>query len=105
MRYTLLDLKISYYYFANLIRDNVMTWFINLLWPELVYWIVDNTVKHCADTIPAMSLLAEMRKRGIIEYYSLIRIMSHSTTGQYSDTVVPSLSIGDAMKRFKKDII
>lgn len=36
-------------------------------------------------------------------YFCFMHVMTHSTTGKYSDTVVPELSGVDAAKRYAKD--
>ena len=37
-------------------------------------------------------------------YFCFMRVMAHSTTGQYSATVVAELSGMDAIKRYGRDI-
>lgn len=105
MKNWLIDLKISYYLFIKEITDIFMTKTVSLFPSKLIYWIVDNTTSLCYHTIPAMSLLEEIRKRGIFEYYCFIHIICYSTTGRYSSTEVTKLSVGEAMLRFKKDKI
>ena len=38
-----------------------------------------------------------------VVYFSFMRVMVHSTTGKYGDTIVPELSGMDAIKRFGDD--
>ena len=35
-------------------------------------------------------------------YWSAIRVSAHATTGQYSDQVVPELTVCDALKRWER---
>lgn len=97
----LVNMRIEFVILLNSVRDTIITHIVILLWPEIVYWIVNNTTKFLAPTIPAISMMQEIRNRGILDYYCYIRILSYSTTGEYSSTDVSKLSIFDAMKRFK----
>ena len=38
-----------------------------------------------------------------VKYFCFMHIMSHATTGKYSNTVVPDLSGMDAIKRYSDD--
>lgn len=38
-----------------------------------------------------------------IKYFCFIDVMSHSTTGKYSSTVVPELTGMEALKRYSED--
>ncbi len=97
----LVDIKIEFLILCYNIRDWLMIELTYALWPRVVYKIVDNTTQFLAPTIPAMSMMQEMRNRGLIDYYCYLRILGHATTGKYWATEVSKLSIEEAMKRFK----
>ena len=53
---------------------------------NLWYWIVDKLPKK-------------------LLYFCFMHIMAYSTTGKYSNTIVPDLTAMDAVDRFRKDKI
>ncbi len=97
----LIDIKIEFLILCYDIRDWIMYKIVYALWPEIVLTIVDNTTKFLAPTIPAMSMMQEMRNRGILDYYCYIRIVTHATTGKYSSTEVSRVTIDEVIERFK----
>jgi len=59
-------------------------------------------IKESVTTIKLWYWLVERLPKRLI-YFCFMRVMAHSTTGKYGNTIVPELSGMDAIKRYGDD--
>lgn len=84
---------------------DIFEWFVFKILPKrLIYLISYQTLSLIAPSVPIISIFGEMRKRGLIEYYCVVYMASFCTVGQYENTIAPSLTVGETLERFEKEL-
>ncbi|HET6725909.1 MAG TPA: hypothetical protein VFH85_07890 [Gammaproteobacteria bacterium] len=62
---------------------------------EFVYWYIRRPLSK------APYKVARMMPRWLV-YYCAMRLISHATSGEYENTIVPELTAMDALKRWEQ---
>lgn len=94
-----IDLKMWLIHIRELFMYSVV---LKILPDRFIYWLVNQTLQFVAPTVPALLMFGEMRRRGLLDYYCFVYMATLATTGVYSRTIVPELTVGQTLERFKR---
>ena len=95
------DLKILYYAFL----DTCFQFFVDKILPrKIIFSIADQNLHFVASTVPAVYLINEMRRRGLVEYFCWLHMILYATSGEYSDQIVSGVTVYEVLTRYQKSI-
>lgn len=85
--------------------DMILVWIFDHIIPNIIiYDTVNATLKYCAPSIPILSVVSEMRKRGLFEYYAIMHMINSVINERKNAAKMDSISISEVLEQFKRKI-